>query len=91
MLPLRDYRGRLHAGGGEPPVRVSEANLEGSKIYFATRNPGPAKPRTGRRMSVPLEGVGEVRESRKARLGLRTARRAPQARTRDRRTSGAGG
>ena len=41
-----------------PPVRVSEANLEGSKICFATRNPGPAKPRPGRRMSVPLEGVG---------------------------------
>ena len=42
-------------------------------------------------LSVPLEGVGEVRESRKARLGLRTARRAPQARTRDRRLSVAGG
>ena len=30
-----------------PPVRVSEANLEGSKIYFATRNPGPAKVEAG--------------------------------------------
>ena len=45
--------------GPRPPVRVSEANLEGSKIYFATRNPGPAKPRSGRRMSSPFQG-GEV-------------------------------